>query len=267
MFKLINFLENQHFNSLREKMKAPISKSFMNAFNNQLLDEDEIRKLGTEGIDVTLREIKQLNDRTLEYKGQRVLVYIRDVHHYQDRTELNLSKFHVSFCPKLDEMTKNGRWARYVVANRDDGYFSIRINNGKSEYVKLNVCKFCLETLRWNGYSRSNLTHAEKDKHVTHFSISDFFKKFQKTLLSVIPTYTSDTAPINDYSSNFQDIAKKMKESSNYICSDCGKQYLHDKKNLHVHHKNGLKNDNSSLNLEVVCRECHANKPYHGHMK
>ena len=39
------------------------------------------------------------------------------------------------------------------------------------------------------------------------------------------------------------------------------------RKYLHVHHKNGLKNDNSKSNLEVLCIRCHANQPYHAHLK
>jgi len=38
-------------------------------------------------------------------------------------------------------------------------------------------------------------------------------------------------------------------------------------KYLHVHHRNGQKNDNRDSNLAVMCVACHAEQPMRGHMK
>lgn len=35
---------------------------------------------------------------------------------------------------------------------------------------------------------------------------------------------------------------------------------------IHCHHINGVKSDNRRENLQVVCAECHSEKPDHGHM-
>ncbi len=35
---------------------------------------------------------------------------------------------------------------------------------------------------------------------------------------------------------------------------------------LHVHHMNGLKNENSDKNLKAVCVHCHALEPSHSHI-
>lgn len=270
MFKLINFFESPHLNQLRYEMGAPMAKNFNAMMKITLLDDEAIRRLGVEGIDVNFEEIKPQKDKTLGYKGQRVLVYIRDVNQYKDKSEIKLPKFHVSYCKTLDEMRSAGRWQRYVVANKDDGYFSIRINSGDAEFKKLNICQFCLENLSWNNFSRFKMTSQERKNSVAEFSIPEFFKKFPKSLFSVTPTYTSDTAAVNDYTHNWAEVSETLKKERNYRCDNhtCRIQLSGiDRKYLHVHHINGLKNDNSKPNLSVLCIQCHANEPYHAHMK
>lgn len=269
MFKLINFFDMPHLNQLRYEMGAPLAKNFKSRMEITLLDEESIRKLGMEGIDVSnLNEVKPQKDKTLAYRGQRILVYIRDVNNYRDPKQINLPKFHISYCKTLEKMRNDGRWQRYVIANRDDGYFNVKINNiDKSE--KLDVCQPCLENLGWKDFSIYSMAVHEKQKIVRQFSLPDFFAKFPKSLFSVTPTYTSDTAPINDYSDNWPEISEKIRQERNYTCDNplCRLQLVHDKKSLHVHHINGLKNDNSNSNLIVLCIRCHANQPGHSHMK
>ena len=36
---------------------------------------------------------------------------------------------------------------------------------------------------------------------------------------------------------------------------------------LHVHHKNGMKNENFDYNLQVLCLGCDTDQPQHGHLK
>ena len=36
---------------------------------------------------------------------------------------------------------------------------------------------------------------------------------------------------------------------------------------LHVHHKNGQKNECEEINLEALCIRCHAEEAMHSHMK
>ncbi len=268
MFKLINFFDDLHFNQLRHAMQATDAKRFKVNTEITLFDEDIIRRLGQDGIEVKFTEIKPLNDRTLSYNGQRVLVYIRDVSNY--RQKLNLPRFHISYCKKLEEMSNNGRWQRYVVANRDDGYFQVCINNGYHKSEILNVCQYCLETLRWSDFSRHSMNTSERQTIVRDFSISNFFVKYPKSLFSITPTHTSDTAPSNTYTHDWYTISETIKEERGYKCDalSCRTVLLgKDKRYLHVHHKNGMKNDNSKSNLIVLCIRCHAEEPYHSHMK
>ena len=54
MIKLINFFEMPHLNQLRHEMEAPLTKEFKASMEISPLDEEEIRKLGIEGLDVDL---------------------------------------------------------------------------------------------------------------------------------------------------------------------------------------------------------------------
>ncbi|MEO8401779.1 MAG: HNH endonuclease signature motif containing protein [Gammaproteobacteria bacterium] len=266
--KLINFFEIPHFNELRHKMEAQEAKRFKANTEIRLLDEDSIRRLGQEGIDVELEEIKTLKDKTLSYKGQRVLVYIRDVSKY--RHELRLPRFHISYCKTLEEMSNIGRWARYVVSHRDDGYFQVCIDNRDYKTEMLSVCQYCLETLSWSNFSIHRLHASERKKIVINFSITDFFTKYPKSLFSITPTYTSDTAPSNTYTNDWHIVSESLKKKRGYKCDSASCRIVlagKDKRYLHVHHKNGLKNDNSQSNLEVLCIRCHAKEPHHVHMK
>jgi len=267
MVKLINFFENTQFNLLRNEMRASAAKNFKSNIEIQFLDEESIRRLGREGIDVDFDEIKPQKDKTLGYNGQRVLIYIRDVSQY--RGNFNLPRFHISYCNTLEEMRKGGRWGRYVVANRTDGDFQVRVNNGEYQSKKLDVCQCCLETLSWSDFSR----HTMKSKRrniVMEFSIAEFFNKYPKSLFSVTPTYTSDTAPVNEYTSDWHTVSANLKKMRGYQCEANGchiKLSGTNQKYLHVHHLNGLKNDNSKSNLEVLCIRCHAEEPYHSNVK
>ena len=69
------------------------------------------------------------------------------------------------------------------------------------------------------------------------------------------------------YTRDWPKVAQREKEKAEWICMDCRRDFSHNRKDLHVHHKTGVKSDNVSANLEVVCSACHAKKPGHGHMQ
>ncbi|MDI9844516.1 hypothetical protein QM435_05035 [Legionella pneumophila] len=269
MVKLVNFFEFSALNNLRHMMEAELIKEFKFDTGISLLDEDFIKRLGDDGVEIdSLDEIDFRSDATLGFRGQRVLIYIRDVSAY--RHEISLPKFHVSTCKTLVDMWQRKRSERYVLYQRENGIFQINLmRDGKVDVrqEKLNVCRNCLDNLNWNNYSENKLI---RNKIVDEFSISQFFEKFPKSLLSVTPSHTADTAPLNDYSTNWTHISKEAKRKAGYKCqnSNCQidlagaySQYLH------VHHLDGQKNNNRKQNLKVLCVKCHADEPNHGHMK
>lgn len=249
-------------------MGAKLVKEFKFDTGISLLDEDFISRLDGDGIEIDgLDEIDFRNDKTLGYKGQRVLIYIRDVPLYGE--EVNLPKFHISTCETLVGMWKKKRADRYVLYRRENGVFQVNIlKNGKIDIrqEKLNVCKNCLKNLNWDDYCEDKRL---RNKIVSEFSIAAFFEKHPKSLLSVKPSYDADTAPLNDYPDNWNEISKNVKRRAGYRCeqSFCRVE-LTGRYNqyLHVHHIDGQKNNNKMHNLKVLCIRCHASEPNHGHM-
>lgn len=267
-FKLINFLDHSEFNYLRFIMNAPLVPSFT-ARKISLLDEESIRKLGTEGIDIDdFSQIKIEADRTLSFKGKRVIVYIRDVKEISEQQ--SLPKYHLGYCTTLETMTQANRFNRYVIANREDGIFTINYINQtfrQDTNTRLNVCKNCLDLLAWENYKK-NLLQQIKNKIVENFSLVDFFTQYPKDLISILPTYTVDTAPINDYSDDWGMISEGIKHERGYKCESCNLGLTGtNRKYLHAHHKDGQKSNNSKHNIDLLCIYCHANESMHSHLK
>ena len=166
-------------------------------------------------------------------------------------------------------MRRNARWSRYVVANRDDGEFSINkiTEGGKPEVKRLDVCQNCLGKINWKGF-RSDGDRNQRLNFVSNFKLSEFFKVYPRDLFAVRPKHTSDTAPINDYPKNWSAISERFKYRAGHKCEKCH-SHLPGlmSRYLHVHHKNGQKNECEEVNLEALCIRCHAEEAMHSHMK
>ena|SRR2546427_11923243 len=109
--KLFNFLEDPFFNNLRYQMGAPLARRFMVAEGGRAIDPLELEQLGKEGVDVLFDQVKLEPDRTLSYKGIRVIVYIRDVNVMREGqgAQENLPRFHLAYCATLETMKRNNR--------------------------------------------------------------------------------------------------------------------------------------------------------------
>lgn len=267
--RLPNFLDWGALNSLRGQMEAPLAEKFGPQLKVKSIDLRIAEQLQTRGIDVEFNDIRILDDGTLEYKGHRVLLYIRDIANYSNSDKPSMPKFHFTFCSTLNTMQQKRRFARYVVANRADGEFQVNLLSQTDEprFVRLNACQNCLAQIAWQGFS-SELTREARNKAVEGFSLPAFFEKYSRDLLAVKPDYTSETAPLNVYPPNWSEISDRARIGMAYRCCSCSIQLRGaDSKFLHVHHKNGQKNECHPENLEVLCIKCHANEPMHGHMK
>ena len=216
--KLINFLADSLFNGLRFDMKAPLIEAFVSR-KSSFLDPDFIQRLGREGIDLDLGDIKVESDGTLSVKGRRVIAYIRDVSSYGGSYEL--PRYHLSYCRTLDSMHRKNRWQRYVAASRDDGFFVINVvDQRRSSTEKLMVCQNCLDHMRWNGFSYQPALSALRERIRREFSLKAFFEIYPKDLISIDPHYNSDNAPLNDYPDNWGPISEALKREKNYQCED-----------------------------------------------
>jgi HNH endonuclease len=169
-------------------------------------------------------------------------------------------------------MRRINRSGRYVETTRSDGRFLVnRVNNQtkiSSYEIPLKICQNCLNRLAFDNFSFS-LPRGERTRIVLRFTIARFFEKYPRSLLHSLPTGDAATAPINHYSADFDDISKHIRERRGWRCESCRRDFSRatDREYLHVHHKNGMKNENHGENLQVLCLGCHADEPQHAHLK
>jgi hypothetical protein len=249
-------------------MGAEAPGSFSPNYRPDELSLAELEQLATDGKDVSIDDVVVLEDGTLIYKESRVLVYIRDVSQFQHW----VPRFHIADCDTLQQMKQRNAFGRYVVATRDDGSFVVNmIGKGgqvSRETKQLDVCQNCLHKLGFDGFSR-DLSRQRRRMIVSEFTIRRFFEKFPKSLFSVRPTRAAETAPVNNYPADFEIISERLRIRRGWTCESCDRSFatLSDRKFLHVHHKDGRKNNSSDQNLRVLCLGCHASEPLHAHMK
>ena len=165
-------------------------------------------------------------------------------------------RYHFTYCRTIEEWRDKKRSDRFYASDRWTGKFLYAyLEDNKEKYrnknQKLYPCKNCLKNLS----ERTGRKYNHKK-----FDIGDS--------LNVEPLHVSvrkecDYIP-NVYSSDWLAISKHLKEEKNYTCEDCRKKPKQ-RKDIHCHHKNHLKHDNRSINLEVLCKSCHVKR--HPHMQ
>jgi hypothetical protein len=268
--KLPNFLVSGDFIRLKSSMGIPRNKlGDLRAIEIRRggPTPDELRQLSEEGLEVDKEDVIPLPDGTLSYKGQRVILYIRDVSRYKG--SYSDPRFHISDCSKLKQMRADSRFGRYVIASRDDGLFRVHyIGTDHGPDKRLDVCQNCLDLLKYKAF-HIRMPSPVRRVAVQNFLVADFFAEYPKILHHSMPDYTDQTAPTNDYSPDFSLISRAYRRKRNWICETCGIPLSKDvlRRYLHVHHVNGLKNENHDANLKAVCVYCHALEPLHGHVK
>jgi 5-methylcytosine-specific restriction endonuclease McrA len=263
--KLIDFLGHSGLNEVRFEMGATQLGQFRIGPSAQRLSADDIEAIATAGIDVPGEQIQFQDDGTLTYRGLRVLVYIRDISNYRGlEAEDRMPRFHVAACRTLQDMKDKNRFARYVVATRNDGSFAVNEIRGNKTFRidrQLAVCQNCLARLSFNGFSFANRWQ-ERSKAVADFDLKDFFRQYPRDLHSYTPEHSADTQPSNVYPDNWYQIAQQIKAEAHYQCCHC-RLKPDEREFLHVHHIDGLKYNCAPSNLICVCIRCHAREHPH----
>lgn len=269
--KLPNFLRYERLTELRNKMGAElVSWSSMRRWSQ--FDPDEWRRLQSLGIEVPLEDVVPADDGTLEYRGQKVVLYIRDqrISMKYKGTPGGGYRYHVADCHTLKKMREHGRYERYVVSTRKDGKFVVNTFNydqivEKDVEKEIPVCKNCLKELNYKGYG-SAATSEKKDQTWKGFNLIEYFNKYS-TKIWTFPKHSEHTAPLNTYSDDWDEVSTRYRRTLNWRCEQCGTELIAHKTYLHVHHKNGVQSDNRRENLEALCIKCHAEKPNHQQLR
>lgn len=266
--KLDDFSHDEAWNRLRRLMAADLVPFDQLKWSNSNLQE-LLRKLSHQGVEVALEEIQLDDDGTFTYQGLHVLVYIRDQKFYPNRPDGEY-KFHICNCKTIEDFRKNNRLNRYVASRRTDGTFLVNVRNvvtgayeKEGEYLKLNVCKYCLAQLSYKGYKSYSTTPDIYDD----FELAEFFDLYKDSQFNYTPTHSEYTSPLEEYSDTFKDLSFEIRQAANWCCAMCNLSLVSDKNLLHVHHANGIKSDNRLVNLEPICIGCHSNQPGHERLK
>lgn len=263
--KLINFYEYTRLNSLLKEMGAELQHiSNLNKWEG--FDDAKLQELIETGeVEIDLDELEFVGE-TFEYKGKKVIVYIRDQYEkFYDKGY----KFHVSpLCRTIQNSFERKRNSRFVVSTRTDGRFKINLMNDdivvkKDLIEELNVCKNCLTAINYKSYTFN------KVEVYKSFKLQEYFDLVRPNTIDATRFKDEKNSPLNVYNSNFKRISKELREAKGYICNKCNVNLSNEKHKhfAHVHHINGSKSDDSPSNLEVLCIECHSNKPNHERMK
>lgn len=240
--------------------------------SNDLIPIEPIDKQLNEGLEVNFEDI-EFETGLASYQGRQVLLYIKD-HSYNNKIYSVLkdgskgNKFHVADCEMLERMRKKGRFDRYVVTNKLDGFFAVsgtgnRTNELIAGETKLNVCQYCLEAINYQKFSSLERGSPRKT-FVQGFQLADFFDTYS-SFFKFMPTGVANVQSTN-YTKDWDAISRKTRERFNYQCQQCGLELVQHKGLLHVHHINGVKSDNSNSNLTPLCCDCHRKQPDHQHM-
>ena len=266
--RLPDFNTSKVWQEIRQKMGAIETVSLPELdINGISLSEIKKLKSGSISIENIHDHINPL-DGTFDYKGQKVILYIKQQRYNMRNTFHRPSyKYHLSYCVTLRDMEKKGRFnSRYVVTQRTDGKFLIDLidvfsgrYHEQDKLCEMDVCKNCLNKL-------SNIYPVDAIFNFNQFSLNKFIKKYNTQHVKK-PIYTPKSMPENEYSKDWPEISSKLRQQANFKCSKCSLDCSQNKGSLHVHHKDGCKWNNNLNNLQVLCINCHSEEPGHNKLK
>jgi hypothetical protein len=274
----------EELSRLRRRIKASDHKR---SFSKELDELAEIRfELEHQGIEVKKSEIELIGP-FISYQGVQAVLYIFDsrisIEDLSVKTVAQKApRFHLTWCRTLENMERRGRFARYILSRRKDNCFDVLATErmpyliskwGKSHEMKdvrLWVCRNCLDFIHYKDFRFKKMAQPQRDSTVQDFKTREFLDENEATL-NTIKFYKTQYSDINkptfDYTDDWPEISRKRREEENWVCSECHINLSTMKKGLHVHHKNGVKSDNSPSNLRVLCALCHRDvDPSHSKM-
>ena len=222
------------------------------------IEPEVMDRLVTKGIDVGNDEIKHALNGTLEYQGQKVILYIRDV-------KGSLPKYHVVNCYTLEDMWSKGKYKRYVVTRRTDGEFLLNfadnLHRDDPEMYRLDICKNCLWKL--------NMRY---DYPTNAFPLTDWFNaidsNYQPPPIDTLsgPRTTPGPDSVSNYPPDWNLRSLQCRERTGWKCEECSIDLGPNRKFLHAHHLRGT-GYNQPEDLRALCIGCHAEQLWHGKMK
>lgn len=196
--------------------------------------------------------------------GAKLALYL-----YELTREDQIPKVHIAYCGALEKLQRTGRSNRLVTTHNTTGSFELLTPFGKKIYKHLEICQWCLRTINYKNCETMDKNKVEEIAR--NFSFQEFLKEYEPSIL-YRPSYVDSILKNigkelgNYYTEDWTKISREFRSLKNWRCEKCGKDFSHNKFELHVHHKDGNKRNNNFYNLKVLCRKCHAEEDMHEHM-
>ncbi|GAB4185385.1 MAG: hypothetical protein Kow00108_22860 [Calditrichia bacterium] len=156
-------------------------------------------------------------------------------------------KFHIVNCKTIDEQKRRRNFhGHYVFAN-----YPITMTDLDGEEKDLFLCKNCISMVNDINFPITTQEYAE------NFIFN----------VDTAGTLTLNDLPLglerefHNYSENWEEISKNVRELKNYTCEECGitlKNRHGERFYMETHHIDGNKANNKPFNLQVLCILCHA---------
>lgn len=151
--KLTDFLQDEHFNRLRQHMGAEKTGNFELFDPDKQLTYAEREALEAGTINVSSSLLRVLKDKTLAYKNSRVWL-----------TDGN--DFHLAYCQRVQAL-------RHRADHIDVGSGEAPVGKDKG------VCLECLSVLQYQGVDARRLRRAEFSEQIREqFSLTDFKREY-----------------------------------------------------------------------------------------
>jgi len=210
----------------------------------------------------------------LTHYGEQIIIYIKDTQDLKSTLENKPEesrRIHVAECETIEEMRKIGRFARYVMSNRKDGkvpadWYDPDTDQKGTVDAALKICKNCLTLLNYRCYqTQPDGTHTSVEIKFNiwrEFSLEEFFLD-HTTLIYQWPLQRDVFTPLNLRPDDWGRISERHRLQGGRKCEKCGVCIKGISGALHVHHINGMVNNNSPKNLMVLCALCHAEQRFH----
>lgn len=275
----LDFYEHEGFKEIKRKMGIDLKKRIsLEKHDNVNKLANELQKIWKEISSKKGKNLKDLSkiivseDGTIEYEGiegKKIIVYIKNYDEWKIKKWGN-PKFHIAFCEKLQEMKNNNKLENYIAIEKDKPIFEFNIRQENNEIIEkeleLKVCKYCLEKLNYKNYKSSDKN--TKNMIYENFLLDKFLEEYSEIDIEIPKLQKKyHSKKSNFYTNNWKEISKLYRESVNWKCEECGKDCTTDKAELHVHHIDMMKSNNLIINLKALCKDCHANQPFHEHLK
>ena len=242
-------------------------ESFEVSFDRNRLEPIEIELM--EGKEISLDQIEFVNG-LLSVEGRQVLLFIADhgsgVLAAQEDPEKG-RRYHVAECATLAEMREKGRFQRYIATNKLSGVFTIfGTDQSRSQDISCDVAlKVCINCLKRINYKDYRNARAARPLIWKPFDIAEFFNTFS-TSFKHLPREIPGRAMSGSYTADWAALSMEIRREASFCCDECKVNLIGSPGLLHVHHINGVKNDNQRSNLRPLCADCHRKQPMHGGM-